>query len=1513
MSTISRLGRFEVQAEVGRGGFGQVFRAFDPIMNREVAVKVLTATEDAGSFIRFKNEATAAGNLHHENIVTVYEFGQEGRIPFLVMEYLNGEDLQHVIKNRQLTLYQKVRIMDQVADGLHCAHRNGVLHRDVKPANIMVLGNGAVKIMDFGIARLMRDDSTRLTQQGYMIGTVVYMAPELFSGTAVELDALCDIWSYGVVMYELLAGKNPFQTGSMQSEMYRIVHSEPAPLPTNECPPELQAVINRLLARPRHLRYQSLEDTRFDLQPILKNLEKAEADRLVSHAEHLMFQQQLDEALEAARKARKTDPQNGSARIIFERIQDEKRKQSLLPQVDDLLRRGNEAAEQRNLTEGITHLKTALQLDSTNQKVLARLQELRILKVRMEEAARLATEAGEEFQEEALTDAFAHASEAIALDPNNGDAQRLLENIQRAMQTRELERAVGAEILRARGLLAINDPDGAMEALKAAESKCPGRSDVRELTSKAAQLIAGRGRSQEFSRLLDQAKDLLRTARFEDAIKELEQLRQAYPNEGEAADLLAFAKQESKGTNRSEEVKRIAGEATELNGKQCYLDSIRILEDGLKEYPDELVLKRLLRSTYLELQNFERACALQAGLERCQDLQRRARWQEALDLIALLTSDNPDNQELGQLAAEVNRQKIQAERAGAMRSAVDQAEKLLRDNHPDVAASVLEVAILAFGSQPELTALLKKAKESQQSLGDRQYVEAELKHAMVFEERGEIATSLKIIDGALHRFPQSPELLAARERLGALQSRAGNEQLTPEDWAKARVNLDETRKLFPSDMVFAQLDEEQERLRRDRVPGMVREGRRLLEAGQVEDAEQFLSANLLEFSDSPDVMKLASDIGTEKKLREKQKDIAECFRAVRERESKSDLTGAQNLLLRALVSYPNDPDLENAHRKLRDRLKRDGKTLTQTNDTTVAHGPVLPAAKWRIFAIAGMVVAGLALLAFWMMHPTIRVAPEKLSFAYKAGASPELKTLTVSGGNDIPDPKRSEKWVTFTRRSESAGKVEFLVGVSADGLGPGTHTADLVFASQKVPVEVVVPSVRIDFRPASLVFSYASGGTPAQKIVVTSPEEIPDPKPNEGWVTFTRRNSGPGKAEFDVRVSANGLAPGPHAAFLVFAADKKVPVQLVIPGGSTLEVTPSFLAFPGGGPQQRIILTGPGVLPDPKPSAPWVSVTRSNVSTGKAEFLVQVSSEGAEPGKKYANLVFSPDRKVTVELTVPGGPGAPSTLEVEPDSLSFPGGGTQQSISASAPAAIADPVSTDPWVTFTRLDPEPGKAEFLVQALPAGLAPGPHVAYLTFNKQKQVRIELTVAAPKPLNVQPAELRFKYKRGGPAPQPQTITATGSEIPEPTKKAPWIQLTRNNSGAQAEFVVQILPEKLGSDSNIDDLIFSPQKRVRIVALLLEAPETAPARSGTLFWSGATLNPGDELWLKEKRVLKGSGTVNGSLPKADAVVDRSKLPASVRVVEEPSQDNGFVLRLQLVSGPPVYYLEIPWTVKK
>jgi serine/threonine protein kinase len=1371
---LSRLGRFEIKGEIGRGGFGQVFLASDPVMHRVVAIKVLTATEDAASFDRFKNEATAAGNLQHENIVTVHEFGQEGQIPFLVMEYLKGEDLQQIIRNRTpLSLYQKLRIMDQVADGLHFAHRSGVVHRDVKPANVMVLEGGLAKVMDFGIARLMLDTSPRLTRQGYLVGTVIYMAPELFTSPDVEPDALSDIWSYGVILYELLSGKNPFQTGSMQSEMYRILHEDPPPLATSDCPADLQAILNRLMSRNRETRYQSLEDTRFDLQPVLKNLEKAEADRLVSDARQMMFEQKLDEALEAARKARKMDPQNGSARITFERIQDEKRKQSVRLQIDDLVRRSRQAADQRKIAEAMALLKEAQKLDSSDEKVLANLQDLHQLKLKLEEAETLITEAGKEFHDGRLTAAFEHASDAVLHDPANPEAKRLLESIRDALQTRENENALDVEILHVRGLVAVNDLELALETLRAAQSKYYDRKDARELAGRIVQLIAERDSSREYSGRLNQAKELVRTARFEEAVKELEGLRESFPHQSELTDLLAYATRESKSRKRSERVKQITDTAAELTRSLQFDEAIRIIEEGLKEYPDDFTLPRLLRATYSALQDSERERALQAGLQRCEEFRQQHKWKEALNLVKLLLSDNPNHPDLRELAEKIRQERDQTESAAGARSSVEKAEALLREGRPDSAITVLEAAILSMGAQSELTVLLNRAREAQKAENDRQYIEAELQHAEAFEKRGDFATGLKIIEGALHRFPQSAELSVAKERFNQAQ------RVPPTAEAQA-----------PS--------------LQPQVP-----------------------------APKPYVR-------------------------------------------------PIEPD---------EHLE-----------------PAAP--KWRIYALSATILAALAGVVTWLLPSGVKVTPEKLTFAYSPGGNLPSQTITATSSREIPDPKTSENWIRFTRRNVGSDKAEFAVEISPAELTPGSHTAYLTFPSHKIPVNVTVASANVDFRPPSVTFSYAPGAIPAQKVVVTSPSKIPDPKASEPWVTFTRRNIAKDRAEFDVHVSANGLAAGPHSAFLTFGNIGKVPVGLMIPGGATIEIYPAFLAFPGGGQQQKVIVTGPGVLPDPKPSEPWIAFTRANVSPGKAEFLVTISAgalpPGLPPGKKYGSLIFSSDRKVQVELT-PG----PALLDIQPDTLAFPGAGNQQTITVTGPVAIPDPTSTDPWLTFTRRDSGPGKSEFAIQASSHGLAVGPHVAYLAFAPEKQVRVQLTVA---PLEVQPSELRFKYKRGGPAPQPQTITATGPpDMQDPSKKAPWIQWTRTGSGSKTQFVVQILPDKLTSDANVDDLIFSPRNKVRIDALVLDAPEAAPESAGTIFWSGGALNPGDELWIKEKRMVRGPGAISGRLPKADIKIDRTKLPPAIRVLEEPSQENNFILRLQLSSAPPLYYLAIPWSLKK
>src|SRR5579863_6460594 len=163
---LGQIGRYQVIAEIGSGGFGRVFRAMDPAFDRVVAIKVMAAPEQGESVQRFRTEAKTVANLTHKNIVTVHEFGDQDGVPYLVMEFLDGTTLHSLIQRGQLSLLEKLEIMSEVAEGLQYAHEHGVIHRDVKPANIMRVADGSVKIMDFGIARLASDKWVRLPETG---------------------------------------------------------------------------------------------------------------------------------------------------------------------------------------------------------------------------------------------------------------------------------------------------------------------------------------------------------------------------------------------------------------------------------------------------------------------------------------------------------------------------------------------------------------------------------------------------------------------------------------------------------------------------------------------------------------------------------------------------------------------------------------------------------------------------------------------------------------------------------------------------------------------------------------------------------------------------------------------------------------------------------------------------------------------------------------------------------------------------------------------------------------------------------------------------------------------------------------------------------------------------------------------------------------------------------------------------------------------------------------------------
>lgn len=266
---ISQIGRYEVLGELGQGAMGVVYKAKDPLIDRVVAIKTINlglALDEKEEYEgRFYQEAKAAGRLNHPNIVTIYDVGKSGDVAYIAMEFLQGRELRDIMNDSgMLPVDQVLDIVAQVAQGLAYAHEHDIVHRDVKPSNIMVVRDGHVKITDFGIARMA--SSAVRTQTGMVLGSPKYMSPEQVMGKAI--DQRSDIFSLGVMLYEMLTGQAPFSGENVNAIMYQTLNAVPAPPSTlNPAVPEMaNFIVAKALAKKLEDRYRNAKDLAVDLR-----------------------------------------------------------------------------------------------------------------------------------------------------------------------------------------------------------------------------------------------------------------------------------------------------------------------------------------------------------------------------------------------------------------------------------------------------------------------------------------------------------------------------------------------------------------------------------------------------------------------------------------------------------------------------------------------------------------------------------------------------------------------------------------------------------------------------------------------------------------------------------------------------------------------------------------------------------------------------------------------------------------------------------------------------------------------------------------------------------------------------------------------------------------------------------------------------------------------------------------------------------------------------------------------
>jgi predicted Ser/Thr protein kinase/tetratricopeptide (TPR) repeat protein len=382
---MTKIGKYEILEELGRGGMGVVYKGYDSLMEREVALKVISDSVLAVPEIRsrFYREARTAGKLSHENITVIYEVGEDEGRPYIAMEYLTGADLGTLLeKGEQISFTQKLDYAIQICRGLSFSHSHGIVHRDIKPANIRIAGRGKVKIMDFGIAK---PESSSLTRTGAIIGTPFYMSPEQIQGR--KIDTRSDIFSFGVLFFELLTGKKPFSGEESTAVMYKIVYDEPEPIDGSEIGHHkgLRQVILKLLAKNPDKRYQDLAEVAGILEGILTETKSAEwkkteertikVEKALSEARSYIRSGKFKKAQEAVERGERLDPAYPDVAVVrgeLKAAEEQARRRAL---IDERLAAARVLVAARKHLQAIETLREVLAIDPGETEALGMIRD----------------------------------------------------------------------------------------------------------------------------------------------------------------------------------------------------------------------------------------------------------------------------------------------------------------------------------------------------------------------------------------------------------------------------------------------------------------------------------------------------------------------------------------------------------------------------------------------------------------------------------------------------------------------------------------------------------------------------------------------------------------------------------------------------------------------------------------------------------------------------------------------------------------------------------------------------------------------------------------------------------------------------------------------------------------------------------------------------------------------------------------------------------------------------------
>ncbi len=798
-----KIGKFEIIGELGRGAMGVVYRGKDPFIGRTVAIKTITGnfTDNPDLLERFYREARAAGGLQHPNIVTIYDMGEDNGTPYIAMELLEGDDLSHMVEKEKedggqnpLPASIKLNYIVQVCRALEFAHKRNIVHRDIKPGNIVVTNDGTVKVVDFGIARLT---DTSSTSSGMLIGTIDYMSPEQIRGEKV--DGRSDIWAVGVMMYEILTYTKPFQGGNITAVMFAIVSQEPKSLLDlrPDLPPELDEVMRRIFKKEPAERYQNMDELLGQLEPIVRRMQQESVGELVTQSENLLKKGELQRAKELLKQALVLDTSHLHAKTLLDRVNSEIRRSEVLPKLGEIVAKAEQHLQAGNLEDARREADAALHLDSNfmpARELLGKVQEAAMQAQIVQSGMR---EARQRLAEGSLTEADQSLEKVLKAAPDNQDAQSLRKQIAEEKDRREKRRHLTDGVQRVRQLWTGQQFDEALKLLGELDRSFPGEAEVAKLL----EAVRADQSQDEIQKALGEARKLLGAQSFNEALGTLDRLLQRHPNESAAAKLRELVLEERSEHARQLRLQKELESLKRLVNEEKFQDAISNGEALLKEYPEDFELGRLVdfaktqraqqdvlrrrQTRHQEINNFVQAGNFDGAVTACQEalkeFQGDAEFKQRLDQVTTQQKESKNRE----------RQKLLDERLRTMRQAIERGDLT-------GAIDMGNRTVVQTGKDTDLTKLIEMAKQ-ERSLRDlrRNHDEQTLKAIDLLEDKkfDEAAKILRVLDRDELMDQRVPALLRAaedrrvptKEELTLMRSKPGQRSEEEGDLGKTRV------------------------------------------------------------------------------------------------------------------------------------------------------------------------------------------------------------------------------------------------------------------------------------------------------------------------------------------------------------------------------------------------------------------------------------------------------------------------------------------------------------------------------------------------------------------------------------------------------------------------------------------------------------------------------------------------------------------------------------------------------